>query len=193
MDSIIDRFICVCNSIQPDNRAERTSGADHPWDCYRWRLEVSDTVCNSKAIWKRGGGYDNRQSWSFQYTAGSCRPTYRRSCVYGIWTGHFQRNTGDLRQGNIFGNTFERKRERIKRSGNSCADEQGRSNEQDGYYRSTYVECRRSEPLCRWIWWSRTFGFCFCRSGSQRFFQWNFYSWQCPTSVAMETGGCRNS
>ena len=27
----------------------------------------------------------------------------------------------------------------------------------------------------------------------QRFFQWNFYSWQCPTSVAMETGGCRNS
>ena len=47
---IIDRFICVCNSIQPDNRTERTSGADHPWDCYRWRLEVSDTVCNSKAI-----------------------------------------------------------------------------------------------------------------------------------------------
>ena len=50
MDPIIDRFICVCNSIKPDNRTERTSDADHPWDCYRWRLEVSDTVCNSKAI-----------------------------------------------------------------------------------------------------------------------------------------------
>ena len=42
-------FVSVTVFSQTTGR-ERTSGADHPWDCYRWRLEVSDTVCNSKAI-----------------------------------------------------------------------------------------------------------------------------------------------
>ena len=37
-------------SVTVFSQTERTSDADHPWDCYRWRLEVSDTVCNSKAI-----------------------------------------------------------------------------------------------------------------------------------------------